>query len=84
MSAAVDGGDLLVATFPKNAREEVRISLSQYGGHNLANLRVWYQADDEQMKPGRHGLAIRLEKLAELRDALDRLDVEARKRGLLR
>ena len=61
----------LIAAFRKNATEEVRVSVDRYHGHELVNIRVWFTGDDGEMKPGRQGLALRLELLPNLRAALD-------------
>jgi hypothetical protein len=56
---------------PKNAREEIRISLDEFKGHRLCNLRVWYQ-DGDEFRPGKQGLALRLELVPQLIEALQR------------
>ena len=75
--------DTIIANIPKNRREEIRISLSTSNGHDLANLRVWFTADDGQMRPGKSGLAFRLDKLPAVIEALGQLEAEARRRGLI-
>jgi hypothetical protein len=40
--------------------------LTNFNGYDLANLRVFYRADDDTMKPSKAGLAFRLEKLPEV------------------
>lgn len=62
-----------IAVIQKNSREDLRITVEQYRGHELLNLRVWYEADDGSMRPGKQGLAVRLALLPELRDALDKV-----------
>ena len=54
----------------KNAREELRVSLDEFKGHRLLNLRVWFEGDDGQMRPGKQGVALRLEMAGELADAI--------------
>lgn len=75
--------DKLIATIEKNKSEVIRVSLSEFNGHDLANLRVWFQADDGDMRPGKAGLAFRLEKLPAVIQALNDLEVEARRLGLI-
>ena len=60
-----------IATFRKNANEEVRVSIDDFRGHRLVNIRVWYTGPDGEPRPGKQGVAIRIELLAELRAALD-------------
>ena len=59
-----------LASFRKNAREEVRVSLDEFNGHELVNIRVWYQTESGQVRPGKQGLAMRLEQLPDLMEAL--------------
>jgi hypothetical protein len=54
----------------KNSREELRVSLDEFKGHRLLNLRVWFEGDDGQMRPGKQGVAVRLEMAADLADAI--------------
>jgi len=64
----------VVYTWPKNAREEVRASLTEFKGHRLADIRV-YAADDEGDgdHPTRKGISVRVADLPRLREAVDRL-----------
>lgn len=75
--------ETLIATIDKNAREEIRISLSEFNGHDLANIRVWFRTDDGDMRPGNKGLAFKLEKLPAVIQALNDLEAEARRLGLI-
>jgi hypothetical protein len=61
--------DTLIAEFQKNARERVRVSLTEYGGHALLDVRAFYEDATGEWKPGK-GLAIRRELIPELRKAL--------------
>lgn len=70
--------DLHIATVQKNAREELRVSLTEFKGYKLASLRVFFQADDGTMRPSRSGLVLRIEKLPDLILALQRASMEAK------
>lgn len=63
-------GDQLIATVQKNAREELRISLSEFKGYNLVSQRVWYRAEDGEWRPSKAGVVIRVERLQDLIDGL--------------
>ena len=69
--------ELLIATIEKNSREALRITLGEFKGHRLVNLRVWFRAEDGEMRPGNSGVAIKVEKLEELLSALMRARGEA-------
>jgi hypothetical protein len=55
----------------KNAREEIRVSVDDYRGIALANIRTWY-LDGTEYRPGKQGIAIRLELVPQLIEALQR------------
>lgn len=61
--------EILIAEFEKNARERVRVALTEYGGHQLVDVRAFYQDAAGEWKPGK-GLALRRELLPELRRAI--------------
>jgi hypothetical protein len=71
-----------IATIQKNAREELRISLSEWKGYNLVSQRVWYRAEDGEMRPSKAGVVIRIERLSELIDGLLAAQAAAQARGL--
>lgn len=74
---------MTVATIQKNAREELRVSVEEFRGVPLVNMRVFYKHPLGDMRPGKQGVALRLELLPELRHALEEAEAEARRQGLL-
>lgn len=63
--------DRVVADFPKNARETVRVTLRSFNNRDLVDVRTWYYGPDgETLLPGK-GLTLSAAKLPELRAALD-------------
>ena len=61
----------LIAKFEKNSFEEVRISLTNFKGKDLIDLRVYYRPDDgEEMLPTKKGITISLEKFSDLKNAI--------------
>jgi hypothetical protein len=71
-----------IATIPKNSREELRVSLDEYQGHRLINMRIWFDAGEE-MRPGKKGLSLKLDALPELLAALQNAEKEALRLGLM-
>lgn len=57
-----------IGCFPKNDREEVRVSISKFKGHNLINARVYAQEyrRPEEWVPTKKGLSIKVELLPNL------------------
>lgn len=61
--------------FEKNSRENVKISLSEFKGKKLVDLRIWYfDKGEDTYKPSKKGLSVSLEKFAELKDALNKFE----------
>ena len=62
----------------KNAREEIRIERTDFKGHDLINVRVFYDDGSGDKRPSKQGIALRTELLPEIVDALcDHLDGRA-------
>jgi hypothetical protein len=59
--------------FAKNTREVVRASLVTFGGHELADLRVWVERSCGEPRATRKGLSIRREFLPQLLKAVEAL-----------
>lgn len=59
-----------IATIPKNSNEEILVSLDNFQGHDLLNMRVWFRASDGEMRPGRKGLSVNVALIPELLGAL--------------
>lgn len=75
-----------IAVIPKNRTEEIRVGLSQFNGHDLINVRVWADRRDgaDGRVPTKAGIACRVALLPDLIEALQQVEAEARKKGLLR
>ena len=54
----------------KNAREELRIERQEYRGHDLVNIRVWYDDGSGEYLPGKQGVAFKVDVLPDVMDAL--------------
>jgi hypothetical protein len=73
----------LVSSFEKNALEEVRISLTEFKGHQLIDLRVYYISQDGEPRPTKKGLAISVGLYPELKEALVKLEQILKEKDLL-
>lgn len=58
---------------PKNAHEEIRVERSEFKGHDLVQMRVWYQPGIGEQRPGNKGLAVKADKVPQLIDALSQV-----------
>jgi len=74
----------ILARFPKNSVEEVRVCLSEYQGSFLIDTRVYYKdSSPEGYKPSKKGVSIRYSKLPALLQALEKARAVLIERGLL-
>lgn len=76
-------GEIVVAAWPKNSRETLRVRLDSYQGTPVIDLRVWYDGKDGGLKPGRGGLTIALRHLPQLADTMAKALATARASGLI-
>lgn len=73
---------ILIAEWPRSARQTLRIQLDTFQGNPVIDVRAWYQSGDG-LKPTRSGITIGTRHLGDLSEALYKALVEARKRKLL-
>jgi hypothetical protein len=70
----------IIAEFEKNSREKVRVSLTEFHGLDLLDVRSYYQGTDGDWKPGK-GLAVRRALITPLRKALQAAEKAAKDAG---
>ena len=69
----------LICDIPKNAAELVRVSLAEFKGRPLIDVRVFYKSTTGgEPKPTRKGVCLRLDLLPQLIEALHQAEAEAR------
>ena len=61
---------IALGTIRKNSREEIRFTVETFKGCEIVNARVWYKDDTGEYRPGKQGLAFRLDLLGEVLDTL--------------
>lgn len=61
--------DRIIREIEKNSREKVRISLTEYKGKKLVDIRVYWMDDANEFQPGK-GVTMRRECLPDLADAV--------------
>lgn len=79
----MDDSSQLVAQFEKNAKEEVRVSIDDFRGRKIINMRVYYRSDTGQWMPGKQGLALAVDRYRDLADAVLKLGEGLQAQGLL-
>ena len=71
-----------IASIPKNAREELHVSLTEYKGHDLFDVRVFADTG-EKLVATRKGITASVDHLPAIVEALQRAMAEARAAGVL-
>jgi hypothetical protein len=62
--------DEVVAQFEKNATEVLRISLTEFRGHQLIDARIYYSDDEGQYRPTKKGVSLAVGLYPELKKAM--------------
>jgi hypothetical protein len=62
--------EALVARIPKNPTEEVRVALTSYRGHDLVDIRVFFQDEQGEWRPTKRGVSLSVDSFTELREAI--------------
>ena len=78
----VDRGEI-VAKFEKNSREEVWVSVDDFRGRKLINLRVHYRSESGEWMPGKQGLAVSADRYRDLAEAILKVGEMLKANGML-
>lgn len=62
-----------VVKIQKKSREVIWIERQQYKGHDLINLRVWFDDGSGEYRPGKQGVAFKAALLPDVLQALSSL-----------
>jgi hypothetical protein len=66
--------DELIAQFEKNATEVVRVSLTEYRGRKLVDVRVHYTDDEGQYRPTKKGVSLSVDVYPDFKRAMLELE----------
>lgn len=61
----------VIYEFEKNSRETVRLIRKIWNAQDLIDLRVYYKAENGELKPTQKGLCLKVERLPELKKAIE-------------
>jgi predicted phosphoadenosine phosphosulfate sulfurtransferase len=75
--------DEVIAQFEKNATEVVRVSLTEYRGRQLIDLRVYYSDDEGQYRPTKKGVSLAVGLYGDFKKALHSLEKALLERQLI-
>jgi hypothetical protein len=74
---------VVVADWPRNSAEVLRLTLETYRGRNRADLRIWYRADGGELRRTRRGVPIPLEDILSIINGLRKAEEMAVELGLV-
>jgi hypothetical protein len=60
-----------ITVHEKSRGETIKLYIDEYKGTKYLHIREWYVDKDQEEKPSKKGVAIPLEKIESLRDALN-------------
>ena len=72
-----------IAQFTKSTTEEIRVSISEFRGRHLIDIRTFYLDQDEEYKPTKKGVSIAVELYPEFKEAMRKLEEALKEEGLL-
>ena len=67
-----------IRDIPKNSRKTIHVTLDEDQGHELVNIRVWYDAGDGEMRPTKKGISFKVDLLPDVYGALSDADAVCR------
>jgi hypothetical protein len=73
---------IIIAGWPRNKREVIRVSLDEYQGRTIIDLRCWWYDDQREVNPGRSGPTLALKHLPTLASGLADASARAEALGL--
>jgi hypothetical protein len=83
-SQTTDGpANVAIGEFQANSRETISVSIDEFKGHRLINLRKWGTWDDGQLHPSKAGIACQVKHLPELAALINAALAHARSSGLI-
>jgi len=75
--------DELIEQFEKNATEVVRVSLTEYRGRKLVDVRVYYSDSEGQYRPTKKGVSLSVDVYPDFKRAMLALEKILLERDLL-
>ena len=66
----------IIAKFKKNANEIVQVTLNNYKGYDLIDIRVFFINDSEELIATKKGISISTKLIPELKKALEKAEQE--------
>ncbi|HMT45475.1 MAG TPA: transcriptional coactivator p15/PC4 family protein [Novosphingobium sp.] len=71
----------VVASVPKRPGEEIRISVEEFQGKTRVNVRVWWEDDFGEWKPGKQGISMTAEQFRAVWGNCQAVDAVLKEKG---
>jgi hypothetical protein len=75
--------DEVITQFEKNATEVIRVSITEYRGRKLIDMRVYYSDDEGQYRPTKKGVSLAVERYTDFKRAMLALEKVLLERNLI-
>ena len=75
--------DRLISKFRKNSLEEIQVSVREYEGRQLVDVRIFAGPRGDETRPTKKGVSLPVELFLELRDAIALVEEVLEEEGLL-
>ena len=66
----------VISQFNKNARETVQVTLNNFKGYDLLDIRVYVKDDAGNLVPTKKGISISTELIPMLKEALEKTEIK--------
>ncbi len=60
----------IISEFPKNKKEDFRLSLTEYEGYDLLDFRVFFKNEQGDSIPTKRGVTMNIKLLPQLKEAI--------------
>ncbi len=72
----------IISEFSKNTQETIRVSLTEFKGYELIDVRAYYRDNQTgELKPTRKGITLSVDLYDKLKDAILKLEKAIAKEG---
>lgn len=75
---------IVISEWRRNADEIIRVSLNQFNGRDVIDVRSWWKHQDGLWRPSRSGITLAVQHLTKLSEAMQDALTRARALGLVR
>lgn len=73
-----------IGTLPRNSRDEIRVELTEYQGHNFVSVRTYTQMNGEgEHRPTKKGITAKPDQIRSLIELLEQAETMANNKGLI-